>query len=199
MQQVTIDSVRSHPATGQYIVILKDAAEHHIVIWIGKAEAMTIAEGLNEISPQRPMATHLMANVFKATGIQLAEVDIATLKNEVFYAIIKVSHNGTEHEIDARPSDALSLAVLLNTPIFVSTEVIEHVSNATTGRTTLPIAEYADVGREAILQAREEYATELQKLIASFSQSAAQAEKEEREKAKQEMITEWKEERKKPQ
>lgn len=199
MQQVTIDAVRSHPTTGQYLVILKDAAEHNIVIWIGKAEAMTIAEGLNEISPQRPMAAHLMANVFKATGIQLAEVRIATLKHEIFYAIIKVRHNGTEHEIDARPSDALSLAVLLNAPIFVSTEIIEYVSNATTGRATIPLTEYTDVGREAILQAREDTTTELQKLIASLGQSAAHAEKEEREKAKQQLIAEWKEERKKQQ
>lgn len=196
MQQVTIEAVRSHPDTDQHIVVLKDATERHVVIWIGKAEAMTIAEGLHGLSPQRPMTAHLMANVFKATGIQLAEARIETLKDEIFYAILKLRHNGKDYEIDARPSDALSLAVLLNCPIYVAEEVIERCSNTATERWTLPLTEYSEIGSEAVLQAREERTAELQKLIASFGQIEAHKGKEEREQAKQQMIAEWKEERK---
>ncbi|HEY6540264.1 MAG TPA: bifunctional nuclease family protein, partial [Ktedonobacteraceae bacterium] len=112
MKKVTIDSVREHPETKQYVVVLKDEDDKQLIIWIGQAEAYVIAGGLNEIEPLRPMSAQLMLNLLQATKSELIEVRIEALKEEIFYAIIKIRSGKETREVDARPSDALALAVL---------------------------------------------------------------------------------------
>ncbi len=108
MRQVTIDAVREHPDTKQSFVVLKDERDNRLVIWIGKAEALTIAAGLTEISPPRPMTAHLMASLFDVTGIQLKEMRIEVCKDDIFYAVITISHVNGEHDFrrkTKRPSE----------------------------------------------------------------------------------------------
>src|SRR6266571_713359 len=130
IRQVTIDAVREHPVTRQSFVVLKDEHDTHLVIWIGKAEALTIAAGLTEVSSPRPMTAHLMASLFDVTGIQLKEVRIETCKDDIFYAIITVVNGNRVHDLDARPSDALALAVLMKRPIYVADTLMEHFEQA---------------------------------------------------------------------
>ena len=119
-RRVTVEAVREHPGTRQCFIVLKDDDDARLVIWIGRSEALTIAAGLTEISPPRPTTAHLMAALFEVTGIKLKEVRIEACKDDIFYAVITVADGNGEHDLDARPSDALALAVLMKRPIFVA-------------------------------------------------------------------------------
>jgi len=106
-RQVTIEAVREHPGTRQCFMVLKDDLNARLVIWIGRSEALTIAAGLTETSPPRPTTAHLMASLFEITGIQLKDVRIEACKDDIFYAVITIANGKGEHDLDARPSDAL--------------------------------------------------------------------------------------------
>ena len=159
MIKATINSVRINLATEQRVVVLQDEAKRRVLfIWISPAEALVIAAGLHDIAMPRPMTAHLMANILKATGTQVLEVRVEALKDEIFYAVVKVRNGDTEHEIDARPSDALSLAVLLDSPIYIAEEVMERVGlTIPEGRRLLNLDEDAqEIGRENVLKRIEE-------------------------------------------
>jgi len=127
MVKVIIDSVRKNLSTDQRVVILRDeAGRRYLFIWIQRMEALTIALGLTNITPPRPLPIHFLANVLKATGVLLEEVRIETIKDNIYYAIAKVRNGNVTSEIDVRPSDALGLAVLMECPIFVAEEVLER-------------------------------------------------------------------------
>ena len=203
MRQVIIDAVREHPETRQSFVILKDDYDARLVIWIGKAEALTIAAGLNEISPPRPMTAHLMASLFDATGIQLKEVRIEACKDDIFFAVITVANGSKEHNLDARPSDALALAVLMKRPIYVAETLMEHFEQAKPFELIELHPEFREVNRDVVLNDYEEQREKFLQFCASLIRSNLELElrrdKEEREKSKREMIASWKEERKKDQ
>jgi RNA polymerase sigma factor (sigma-70 family) len=127
MIKATINSVRQNITTKQPVVTLQDEAGRRVlVIWIHSTEALVIAAGLANVATPRPMTAHLTVNLLKATGVQLVEVRIEALKDEVFYAVVKVRNGDVEQEIDARPSDALSLAVQMGCPIYIAEEVMQQ-------------------------------------------------------------------------
>jgi RNA polymerase sigma factor (sigma-70 family) len=126
MAKVIIDAVRTNLLTDQRVVILRDeAGRRYLFIWISKMEALSIALGLTDITPPRPLPAHFLANVLKATGVQLEEVRIEALKDDIYYAVAKVRNGELVSEVDVRPSDALGLALLMECPIFVAEEVLE--------------------------------------------------------------------------
>jgi RNA polymerase sigma factor (sigma-70 family) len=128
MIQMYINSIRINELTDQRVVILQDEpGRKALVIWIGQAEAFVLAAGFTKTSLPRPMTAQLMVNLLQATGTQVEEVRIEALKDEIYYAIIKI-HNGTTiQEVDARPSDALTLAVLMDAPIYATEQVLQQV------------------------------------------------------------------------
>jgi bifunctional DNase/RNase len=200
IRQVTIDAVREHPDTKQSFVALKDEHGNSLVIWIGRPEALTIAAGLNEISPPRPMTAHLMASLFDVTGIQLKEVRIETCKDDIFYAVITVVNGKAEHDLDARPSDALALAVLLKRPIYVAGTLLEHFEQAKPFEHIGHLTAFREVDRDVVLNEHAAQRENLLQLFASLTRSNLESElqqdKEEREKTKQQVIDSWKEEHK---
>ncbi len=200
MRQATIDAVREHPGTRQCFVVLKDEHDTHLVIWIGKAEALTIAAGLSEISPPRPMAAHLMASLFDVTGIHLKEARIEACKDDIYYAVITISDGSGEHDLDARPSDALGLAVLMKSPIYVADALMERAEQATPFGQIGLLTEFREVNRDVVLNEHKEQKENLLQFIASITRSnlelELQRDKEEREKTNQEFIASWKEDRK---
>ncbi len=200
MRQVTIDAVREHPDTRQSFVVLKDEYDKRLVIWIGKAEALTIAAGLTEVSPPRPMTAHLMASLFDVTGIQLKEVRIEACKDDIYYAVITISTGDGEHNLDARPSDALALAVLMKRPMYVADALMEHLEQALPFEHIGHLTEFRDIDRDKVLNEHKEQKKNLLQFFASLTRSNLESEllrdKEEREKTKQELIASWKEERK---
>lgn len=197
-RQVTIEAVREHPGARQCFVVLKDDNEARLIIFIGRPEALTIAAGLTEISPPRPMTAHLMASLFEVTGMQLKAVRIEDCKDDVFYAIISVVNGKKAYDLDARPSDALTLAVLLKRPIFVAEALMQQFKPALPFERLELHPEFREVDRDIVLNEHKGWKEELMQLIASLNRSVLeselQEEKEEREKEKQESIASWKEE-----
>ncbi len=126
MAKVIITAVRKNFLTDQRVVILWDeVGRRSIFIWIPKMEALVIAVGLTGITAPRPTMAHFMANVLKATGVQLEEVRIEALKDNIFYAVAKVRNGELVSDVDVRPSDAFGLALQMECPIFVAEDVLE--------------------------------------------------------------------------
>jgi bifunctional DNase/RNase len=109
------------------IVVLRDPDEHSIVlcICIGIMEATAIATEIERIKFFRPMTHDLITNLMTQLGITVARVEICDLKDSTFYAWIHLTVNGRETKIDARPSDALAIALRMNAQIFVADRVLE--------------------------------------------------------------------------
>jgi bifunctional DNase/RNase len=124
---VTVDSIRVHMPTGQHVVILKEKqADRYLPIWIGVFEANAIALKITGVAPERPITHDLMASTFGELQISLNRIVVTSLDNEVFFARLFLKQDGREIDIDARPSDAIALAVRLECPIFVATEVLDR-------------------------------------------------------------------------
>jgi bifunctional DNase/RNase len=124
--EMTVDSIRVHMQSGQHVVILKEKqAERYLPIWIGIYEANAIALKITGITPERPITHDLMANILGTAELRLTKIVVTSLTDEVFFARLFIGSNGKEMEVDARPSDAIALAVRLQSPIFVSSEVLD--------------------------------------------------------------------------
>lgn len=108
------------------VVVLWDEASNRVLnIWIGATEGRIITMALAQVESPRPMTPHFMVNLLHAANIVLEEVRIESLTAEVFYATASFRNGEQTIELDARPSDALALAALLNRPITVAEEVME--------------------------------------------------------------------------
>ncbi len=122
-QERTDDQGRSHVL---HIIVLQDeAGRRALPIWVGPFEGQSIAMGLGEFSAPRPMTFNLFASLLQAINARVEEVRVEMLKGDTFYAIVKIRCGKTMSEVDARPSDALALAVLTGSPIFVAEDVLE--------------------------------------------------------------------------
>lgn len=120
------------------VVVLHEETHQRVLgIWIGEAEAHAISQGLRQSALPRPMTMNFVASILKATGATLEEVRIETLKDDIFYATARIRSGDTLHEIDARPSDAIALAVVANTPIFVADEIFDACGTAIPAGKTL--------------------------------------------------------------
>ncbi len=114
-----------------HVILLKDeAGERVLPIWVGPYEGESIATGMEKFSTPRPMAYDFMASLLKALGARVEEVRVETLKDNTFYAIVRVRTGRTVREIDARPSDVMALAVRAGSPIFVAEDVMNAVGLA---------------------------------------------------------------------
>jgi RNA polymerase sigma factor (sigma-70 family) len=154
MTKVTVAAVLERPdeKKGHAVVLLDEAGQRVLTMWIGPAEALTIGMGITEVSAPRPMSAHLMVNLLRATDMKLEEVRIETLKDDVFYAVASFRQGDALHELDARPSDAIALAVLMQSPISVAEEILQRAGIA------LPAGKTVQIGtvREAVLKQVEE-------------------------------------------
>ena len=93
-------------------------------IWIGIFEANAIALELRKINTARPMTHDLILNIIRGLGAEATKIVVTELKDNTFYATIHITTKKGEVEIDSRPSDAIALALRVNTPIYVVEEVI---------------------------------------------------------------------------
>jgi uncharacterized protein len=111
------------------IVLLKDATERRALpIWIGQTEARSILSALEHQKPPRPMTHDLMASLFEQWDFQLERVVIHSLQDSTYYAILQIQQGEVRKELDARPSDAIALALRLDCPIWVMEEVVAEAS-----------------------------------------------------------------------
>jgi bifunctional DNase/RNase len=115
--------------TDHYIVYLTDIEGRRILpIWVGLFEGHQIAQSLSEGETARPMTYHLMANLLNGLGAKVQEIRVEELKDNTFYAVIKAQNGDTVQELDARPSDAIALALHMEAPVFVSDTLMEKVA-----------------------------------------------------------------------
>jgi len=132
--EVKIRGLMMDPSSGTPIIILKDInSETMLPIWVGAYEANAIALEIEKISPQRPMTHDLLRNVIMEMGASVERVVVTELRDNTFFALIIMKDRaGDAVMIDARPSDAIALALRVDCPIFVNEEVIQASRNTVT-------------------------------------------------------------------
>jgi uncharacterized protein len=125
--EMTIKGLMVDPITNMPIVILKDKAGDRVLpIWVGIFEANAIALQMENISTPRPMTHDLLRNVITDLEGSVDRVVVSDLKDNTFYAIIYLTVRGERVVIDARPSDAIALALRTRSPILVEETVIDN-------------------------------------------------------------------------
>jgi len=130
MLEMKVKGLTLDPLTNMPIVILKDTDEKKVLpIWVGIFEANAIALEMEQVSTPRPMTHDLLKNIIEGFQAQVARIVVNDLKDNTFYAVITINLNGSEVLIDARPSDAIALALRVNAPIFVAEKVIEEAKS----------------------------------------------------------------------
>jgi bifunctional DNase/RNase len=124
--EMQVSGLTIDPITGTPIVILKDLEEKKAIpIWIGIFEASAIATELEKVKFSRPMTHDLLKDVLAALQASLVRIEIQDLRNNTFYASLFLEKGGESVIVDARPSDAIALALRIGAPIFVEEKVIE--------------------------------------------------------------------------
>jgi bifunctional DNase/RNase len=128
MIEVVIDSIRYGLMSQNRVVILREEnADRYLAIWIDSYMAEQITFALQEVEVARPMSHDLMKQIIQSLNARIIRVEVVDLKNEVFYGNIVVETDaGYEINIDARPSDAISLAVRANVPVLVAKKVMDE-------------------------------------------------------------------------
>ncbi len=125
--EMSIKGLMIDPVTNMPIVILRDADNQRALpIWVGPVEANAIALQIENVAPQRPMTHDLLRAVLTELGATLRRVIIADLREGTFYAYLEVVRGGETQFIDARPSDAIALALRAKAPVFVDTRVLQQ-------------------------------------------------------------------------
>ncbi len=128
--EVKVSGLTIDPLTNTPIVILKDLEEKKIIpIWIGLFEASAIATELEKIAFSRPMTHDLIMEMLRSLGAAVARIEITDLKNNTFFANILLEQGNKKFVVDARPSDAIAIALRANAPIFVDDKVINKSRN----------------------------------------------------------------------
>ena len=114
------------PMTNSPIIILKDLeGDKTLPIWIGLLEATAIASEMENVKFSRPMTHDLMKNLLDQLNTRVARIEICDLRDNTFYALVYLAAQDKELTLDARPSDAIALALRMQAPIFVDEEVIQ--------------------------------------------------------------------------
>ncbi len=129
---LTIDPVNNAP-----IVVLREKEGERILpIWIGVIEASSIAFELEQVKLARPMTHDLLRGTIESLGGRVERVSVVDLRENTYYALISITREGHTIEIDARPSDAIALALRAKAPILCAAKVLEeaHVRQAATER-----------------------------------------------------------------
>lgn len=150
MLQVSIAAVLDNFANPNNLVVilLDEEGSRVLTIWIGASEGRVINMALVQAESPRPMTAHFMVNLLKATGIELEEVRIESLTSEVFYATAQFRNGESTIELDARPSDALALAALLDRPVYVAEDVMERASIAIPAGKTIQREKFREDARK---------------------------------------------------
>ncbi len=125
--EMSVKGLMVDPVTNMPIVILRDAENQRVLpIWVGPVEANAIALQIENIAPPRPMTHDLLRNLLAELGATLTRVIIADLRENTFYAYLELHRGGEVQLLDARPSDAIALAIRTRAPVFVDTKVLDQ-------------------------------------------------------------------------
>ncbi len=129
MIEMKVAGIALDAATRNPIVLLRDASERRALpIFIGQDQAKSIIGALENHRPPRPLTHDLMVNFLETWEMTLERVIIHSLQDNTFYAVLVVRQGELKKEIDARPSDAIAIALRTDSPIWVMEEVVADAS-----------------------------------------------------------------------
>ena len=129
MREVDVMGVRVEMPSNQPLVLLREVSgERYLPIWIGAVEATAIAFAQQGVVPPRPLTHDLMTDILNELGSSITRVTVTELRDNTFFALVTLRTDGSDIEIDSRPSDAIALAVRSNAPIFASDDLITESS-----------------------------------------------------------------------
>ena len=127
LHEMVVESVRVHMLSSQHVVILRDPEnDRYLPIWIGPWEANAIAMRLQGVTPERPMTHDLFSQALSELGVTLKRIVVSDLAEDTFRARLMLQLDGRELNLDARPSDAIALAVRAGVPIFATDAVLDR-------------------------------------------------------------------------
>lgn len=136
--EMKIRGLMMDPMTNMPIVVLKDVSSDLVLpIWVGIYEANAIALEIEKATPPRPLTHDLIGNLIRGLNAQVQKVVVSELRDDTFFAVIWMQQDGELVTMDARPSDALALALRADCPIYVSREVLRHSRLAASGAQNL--------------------------------------------------------------
>jgi bifunctional DNase/RNase len=140
--EVRIRGLMMDPSTSMPIVVLKDITSETVMpIWVGIFEANAIALEIEKVAAPRPMTHDLARNLIRNLNARLERVVISELKDDTFFATLWLRQGDDPLVLDARPSDALALALRADCPIYVTEEVMQQAKLNTSGQAEGPTAE----------------------------------------------------------
>jgi hypothetical protein len=126
LKEMKVAGITVDPFTNTPIVILKDLEEKEVLpIWIGLLEASSIATALENVQTPRPMTHDLLKNILDNLDVKVVKIEVNNLKDNTYYAMIHLEVEKKRLTIDARPSDAIALALRVGASIFVDENVIK--------------------------------------------------------------------------
>jgi len=127
MIEVEVHSIRVSLMNQQRVVLLKEQeGDRFLPIWIGPAEADAITIELQGKSHSRPLTHDLLKNVIEELNGRIVHIFVHDIRNEIYYARLVIEVDGEKIDMDARPSDAIALALRAKAPIFVSESVMDR-------------------------------------------------------------------------
>ena len=128
--EMTIKGLMVDPITNTPIIILRDTDGQRVLpIWVGVFEANAIALQIENVTTPRPMTHDLLRNVIHDLKADILKIVVSDLKENTFYALIHLQVNGEQVAVDARPSDAIALALRARAPIYVEDWVIDNAKS----------------------------------------------------------------------
>jgi bifunctional DNase/RNase len=154
--QVTVHQLSLDPISNQPVVVLADSREERaLVIWIDFFSANAIHLEIQGLKHRRPLTHDLLERIIQQTNAKIHRVVITHFKKEIYYARIEMEREGSRVKIDARPSDAIIMALKFKAPIFVSKALFNHMA--------IPLEEHKEV--------EDQYGLSLQELTPSLAQA----------------------------
>lgn len=131
MVRVTVAHLGIDRSTNSPVVVLREVeGERTLPIWIGAPEANAIAMELQGVRPQRPLTHDLLRDVVAGLGGELRRVQIGDLRDDTYFAELLIYRGGEVVQVDARPSDAIALALRCNAPIFTTEDLLDRKAGA---------------------------------------------------------------------
>ena len=132
--EMQIRGLMIDPQSNMPIVILKDVASDALLpIWVGIFEANAIAMELEKMTTPRPMTHDLLRNLARGLNAVVRKVVVSELRDETFYAVIWMEQDGETVTLDARPSDAIAMALRWDCPIYASRAVLDNAKQVAEG------------------------------------------------------------------
>ena len=136
--EMQIRGLMMDPVTNVPIVVLKDVQGDAVLpIWVGMFEANAIALELEKTTTPRPMTHDLLQNVTRGLNAVVTKVVVSDFRDDTYYALIWMEQAGERIVIDARPSDAIALALRWDCPIYVSRRVLDHARQTVNGNQSI--------------------------------------------------------------